>query len=213
MCPEKTSGNKISIGYVINLVMSTRFFKDKSEVILTNTVLNEISIRKINLPARLIYFAGKHDINSLEDLLNTNKDFLLRFRNIGMRTVIVSRKIILDYLYEMEECLKSCCPECCMDNVVVSYFPLLEGCYRTSKFYHNLVYRDLSFIDIPKRIREYFQTYTTCPRVINLLNITPMEFKSFPLIGFKTVNKLQNNLITILNLEKIIFLSPCCTAK
>jgi len=190
---------------IIKLVRRSNFFCEKDAATIKNTLMTEIKIDSIDLPFRLKCFAHKQGIITLEELLNIKYNKILRCRNIGIRTITESRKIIIDHLNNMKDCFKSLGFE--DKNIVVTYFPLLKGAFRTSRLNFNFIYQDLSFINVPKRIEEYINRKKEPKIIYDLLCLNYDELKKEQNIGHKTIGKLQYTLICLLNLEKVIFLT------
>lgn len=190
---------------IVSLAKGSNFFCEKESKLISNPLLVEIKIESINLPFRLQCFAHKQSIITLEELLNIRWSKILRCRNIGIGTIIKSRKIIIDHLNNMEDCFRNLETE--EKNFVVTYFPLLQGFFRTSGLNFNFVYKDLSCIKIPKRIEDYINKNKGIKIIYDLLNINYDELRKEQNIGHKTLGKLQSTLFSLLGLEKVIFLS------
>lgn len=190
---------------IIKFVKESNFFCEKDSPPINDTVLSEINLENIDLPFRLKCFAHKQGILTLEELLNIKCSKILRIRNIGMETIAKSRKIIIEHLNNMKDCFRRLGTE--DKNIVVLYFPLLKGFFRTSGLNFNFVYKDLSCIKIPKRIKEYINKNYELKIINDLLNINYDELKKEQNIGHKTIGKLQCTLTSLLNIERVVFLS------
>ncbi|MDD5608851.1 MAG: hypothetical protein PHY57_10085 [Ignavibacterium sp.] len=166
--------------------------------------MTEIKIDSIDLPFRLKCFGHKQGIITLEELLNIKYNKILRSRNIGMGTIAKSRKIIIEHLNNMKDCFRRLGTE--DKNIVVSYFPLLKGFFRTSRLNFNFIYQDLSCINVPKRILEYIKRKKEPKIIYDLLCLNYDELKKEQNIGHKTIGKLQCTLISLLNIERVVFL-------
>lgn len=188
---------------IVKLIRRSNFFCEKDAITLKNTLLTEIKINSIDLPFRLKCFAHKQGIVSLEKLLNTKLSKIIRCRNIGIRTIVESRKIIIDHLDNMRDFFRNLEFE---GNIVVTYFPFIKGFFRTTRLNFNFVYKDLSCIEIPKKINEYINEKKKLKIIYDLLNINYDELKKEKNIGHKTLGKLQSNLVSLLSLERVIFL-------
>lgn len=203
LCNER---NKVTAFNEINeKVKKSNFFNEKENSLIKNSLLKEIKIEIINLPFRLKCFTHKQGIFTLEELLNIKYSKILRSRNIEMGTIAKSRKIIMEHLNNMKDCFRRLGTE--DKNIVVLYFPLLKGFFRTSRLNFNFVYKDLSCIKIPKRIKEYINKNNELKIINDLLNISYDELKKEQNIGHKTIGKLQCTLINLLNIERVVFLS------
>jgi len=189
---------------IIKLVKESNFFKEKEGISIKDTILSEINLDNVDLPFRLKCFTHKQEIKLLEELLNIKHNQIIKCRNIGIGTIAESRKIIIEHLNNIKDCFRNLESE--DKNIIVTYFPLLKGVFRNTRINFNIIYQDLSCINVPKRIEEYIKKRKELKSIYNLLNINYDELKKEQNIGNKTIGKLQNTLISLLNLEKVIFL-------
>ncbi len=198
---------------IIQLVKKSNFFCGGENILINNSILSEINLKNIDLPFRLKCFTNKQGIIDLEELLNTKSRIVLRCRNIGLGTINESRKIIIDYLNKIKDCFKNLeakdnkISHYNTSNIIVKYFPLLKGTFRTTRLNFDFIYKDLSCVDIPKRIEEYIRKKKELKIINDILNINYDELNKERNIGRKTIGKLQCKLISLLNLEKVIFLT------
>jgi DNA-directed RNA polymerase alpha subunit len=213
MVSPNVKGTVISFDEIIKLVKKSNFYNLEESFVINNSLLREINLKNIDLPFRLKCFTNKNGIMALEELLNTKLHKILKCRNIGIKTINETQKIIIDYLYRIEDCLKKIEPSeykavtYDSDNIIVKYFPLLKGTFKTTRLNYNFIYKDLSCVNVPKRIEEYIRKRKEIKIINDLLNINYDELKKEQNIGRKTIWKLQITLIDFLCLEKVIFLT------
>lgn len=198
---------------IIQLVKKSDFFSKHKTISINNQQLRQIYLKTIDLPLKLKFYADKQNIFTLEHLLNTETKSILRNRNIGEKTIVKSRRIILENLKKIKDCLVETEPEEYLtafkdtDCFVGKYFPLLRDNFATTQIYFNLASQDISCIKLPKFIKQYILKKKKIKCLLDLLNVDYNELIKEPMIGHMTIRKLQTEIIDLLNLRKIIFLS------
>ncbi|MBK9099479.1 MAG: hypothetical protein IPM14_15470 [bacterium] len=147
---------------IVKLVTESKFFSTYNTRNINNQHLRQIYLRTIDLPLKLKFYANKQNIFTLEELLNTATNSILRNRNIGERTIVKSRIIILENLKKIKDCLVATEPKEFLttftdtDCFVGKYFPLLRDNFATTQIYFNLASQDISYIKLPKFIKQAF---------------------------------------------------------
>lgn len=211
-----TTGNnnfQINFKCVIDLIKRSPFFitldNDPREDKIKHYILKEINIKHINLPQRLRFFANKNNISTLADLLELEPKPILRSRNLGKRSIVKAKRIILSYLCENEDCLEALCKKIDAPDshystfILEKYFPFLQGIYKTTEFYYHFVTKDVSYIKIPVRIKDYIKCNPHISTLEDILNIRYDDLIRIDNIGRKTIKSLQCTLIDLLCLEKV----------
>lgn len=188
-------------------------FKEESHTVsLTNTVLGDIKLYNIKLPERLRHFISIHNLLTLEELLNTEPCTIIECRNVWRRTVIDSRKEILDYLYsireniEMIETSNGILSDQLYDikeQTVKEYFPLLKGVYEISRFNYTFIHNSLSWISLPERFKSFALSVFNVNNIGDLLQIDCDMLRQQKNIGNKTIENVQRQIIRLMNLKRM----------
>ncbi|MCZ7616440.1 MAG: hypothetical protein M5T52_23510 [Ignavibacteriaceae bacterium] len=158
-------------------------------------------------------YASNHNILTLEELLNTEAKIIVRSRNIGESTIAKSRRVILEYLNKIKDCLVETEPAEYLTEFkdksyfVGKYFPLLRDNFATTQIYFNVAKKDISLIKLPKFIKVYVKKKKKIKSILDLLNTDYNEIIEEPKIGHMTIRKLQAEIIDLLNLRRVIFIS------
>lgn len=198
---------------VIDFINRSPFFvslnSDPRDDKIKKFILQEIDLNHIDLPQRLRIFANKNNIKTLADLLALEPIPILRNRNLGKTSIIKAKRIILSYLCENEKCLESLCKKIVASDkdystlVIEKYYPLLQGIYKTTEFYYSQVYKDISCIKVPVRIKDYIKNNPGILTLADVLNINYKDLIRIDKIGDRTIKSLQYTLIELLRLEKV----------
>lgn len=213
MDSRNNNSTVLSFDELMTLVNKASFFNEKEKPAINNSLLKQTILNSIDLPFKLKCYANKQNILNLEDLVNTETKLILRSRNIGEATIAKSRKIILEHLKKIRDCLVETEPEKYLTELkdksyfVGKYFPLLRDNFATTQIYFNLAKKDISLIKLPKFIKVYVKKKKNLKSLLDLLNTNYNELIEEPMIGRRTIEKLQVEIIEMLNLRKVIFLN------
>lgn len=202
-----------SFDELIHLVKKANFFNEDEESVVNNSLLKQTILNSIDLPFKLKCYASNHNILTLEELLNTEAKIIVRSRNIGESTIAKSRRVILEYLNKIKDCLVETEPAEYLTEFkdksyfVGKYFPLLRDNFATTQIYFNVAKKDISLIKLPKFIKVYVKKKKKIKSILDLLNTDYNEIIEEPKIGHMTIRKLQAEIIDLLNLRRVIFIS------
>ncbi len=179
--------------------------------IIKNSLLEKIKTKNIMFPERLKHYMTAHSILTLEDLLNTEPKKILLCRCLGIKTIDDSRKIILDYLNRIKKIIeitvsaddKNIYNSNGQIITIVRYFPLLQGTFKTSEFNYQFINSEVDSIHVPKRIQIYISGKCSLKSINDLVSVDYISLRKERNIGYKTIKKLQIDIINLLNLERI----------